>query len=294
MIRFNLAALYGKCRLSGRRVKQLKPALAVAALLAMVPAEAAETAKLTAYEIMVKVDAVDDGKSSVANSSMILIDRRNRQRVRQLKQFTKEYEENTKYMALFLTPADLKNTVYINHDWDTTNKDDDSWLYLPALQKAKRIASVDRSGSFLGSDFTYADISGFELEWYDYKIVKDSEMVNDHDCWVIEYTAKPEFADKVLSSTKDLKTRTWVRKDNFIQLKSKIWKSRGDRIKYYSASDIELIDGIWTVKKMQMITVKKGKKEHSSILLIHDVNYNIEVADKLFMAENMQRAYVGI
>ena len=247
----------------------------------------------TAYEIMAKVDARDEGNSSSANSTMVLIDRRERQRVRHLKQFSKKYSDATKYMAYFLTPADLKDTVYINHDWNSSSQDDDSWLYLPALQKSKRIASADRSGSFLGSDFTYADISGFELDWYDYELINESEPVDGYDCWVVEYTAKPEFSDTVLKTTRDLKTRTWVRKDNFVQVKSQIWKADGGRIKYYSASDIEQIDGIWTVKKMQMVTVKAGKKQHSSILLIRDVSYNVEVADDLFQSENMQRVFAG-
>ncbi len=249
--------------------------------------------ELSAYQIMVKVDALDEGKSSVANSTMVLIDRRNKQRVRHFKQYSKQYTDSTKYMAYFLTPADLKNTVYINHDWDDSVQDDDSWLYLPALQKSKRIASADRSGSFLGSDFSYSDISGFELTWYDYQIINESEIIDGHDCWVIEYHAKPEFKEKALSATRDLKTKTWVRKDNFVQVKSQIWKDRGGRIKYYSASDIEKIDGIWTVKKMQMVTTKKGKKQHASILLMRDVKYDVPVADRLFQPENMQRANTG-
>jgi len=244
---------------------------------------------LTALQIMVKVDARDEGNSSVADSTMVLIDKRDRQRVRKLKQYSKKYAQGRKYMANFLTPADLKDTVYINYDWQASEQDDDSWLYLPALQKTKRIAAEDRSGSFLGSDFSYADLSGFELDWYDYQLLSNSEIVNGHDCWLIEYSAKSEFKDKVSDSTKDLKTQTWVRKDNFVQIKSKIWKIRSGQIKYYSASDVEQVDGIWTVKKMQMITVKHGKKQHASILKIHNIAYNTSVSDELFKPENMQR-----
>ncbi|BAJ03957.1 conserved hypothetical protein [Shewanella violacea DSS12] len=258
-------------------------------MLSLSMSQASEQA-LTAMEIMVKVDARDEGDTSVADSAMVLIDKRGRKRTRQLKQYSKKYPVGTKYMAIFLTPADLKDTVYINYDWDTSERDDDSWLYLPALQKNKRIAADDRSGSFLGSDFSYADLSGFELAWYDYELLSESEVVNGHDCWLIEYRAKDKYRDKVTASTQDLKTQTWIRKDNFVQVKSKIWKVRAGRIKYYSASDIEKIDGVWTVKKMQMITVKNGKKEHASILKIHNVNYNSFLSDELFKSENMQRA----
>lgn len=250
--------------------------------------EAAE--KLSARAIMERVDARDEGSSSIATSTMVLIDRRDRQRSRQLKQYAKEYSDTKKYMAHFLSPADLKDTVYINYDWRQSGTEDDSWLYLPALNKVKRISSEDRSGAFLGSDFSYADISGFELEWYDYTIIKESELVDGQDCWVIEYQAKEQFKDKVLSTTGDLKTQSWVRKDIFFQVKSKIWKDRGGKIKYYLASNIENIDGIWTAKKMQMITTKNEKRDHSSIFLIQDITYGSEVRDDIFIPDNMQRA----
>lgn len=253
---------------------------------------ASEQGALTGYEIMAKVDARDEGTSSIATSTMVLIDKKERQRSRQLKQYAKEYEDTQKYMAHFLTPADLKDTVYINYDWRQSGTEDDSWLYLPALNKVKRISSEDRSGAFLGSDFSYADISGFELEWYDYTLLKDSDIVDGHDCWVIEYQAKEQFKDKVLSTTGDLKTQTWVRKDIFFQVKSKIWKARGDKIKYFIASNVEQIDGIWTAKKMQMITTKNDQREHSSVFVIQDIHYGGEVRDDIFVPDNMQRSLV--
>lgn len=252
------------------------------------PVSAADT--LTAQAIMERVDARDEGTSSIATSTMVLIDRKERQRSRQLKQYAKEYSDTQKYMAHFLSPADLKDTVYINYDWQQSGTEDDSWLYLPALNKVKRISSEDRSGAFLGSDFSYADISGFELDWYDYTLLKESEFVDGKDCWVIEYQAKEQFKNKVLSTTGDLKTQTWVRKDIFFQVKSKIWKERGGKIKYYLASNIEEIDGIWTAKKMQMITTKNEQREHSSIFLIQNIAYGGEVRDDIFIPDNMQRA----
>lgn len=253
-----------------------------------VPVAAAEA--LTAQAIMERVDARDEGTSSIASSTMVLIDRKGRQRSRQLKQYAKEYDDTRKYMAHFLSPADLKDTVYINYDWRQSGTEDDSWLYLPALNKVRRISSEDRSGAFLGSDFSYADISGFELGWYDYTLLKESEFVDGEDCWVIEYQAKEQFKNKVLSTTGDLKTQTWVRKDIFFQVKSKIWKERGGKIKYYLANNIEKIDGIWTAKKMQMITTKNEQREHSSIFLIQDIAYGGEVRDDIFIPDNMQRA----
>src|SRR5690606_6358888 len=104
----------------------------------------------------------------------------------------------------------------------------------------------DKSGSFMGSDFTYSDINGVNISWYDYTIINQSESVDGADTWVIESTPKAEFAERVASETGYEKAHLWIRKDNFVQVQGKIWVTRGGRIKYFSAQNLELINDIWT------------------------------------------------
>ena len=158
-------------------------------------------AELSPVEIMQRVDERSDGNSAVAEYTMVMIDRRERQRLRDLKIFSKDFGADTKVLSLFESPADIRGTAYLNMDWNDPTRDDDSWLYLPALQRVKRIASSDTSDSFLGSDFTYADINGFELDWYDYRFVNESEIVDGEETWVIEAVAKPEFKERAESAT---------------------------------------------------------------------------------------------
>jgi glycosyltransferase involved in cell wall biosynthesis len=177
----------------------------------------------------------------------------------------------------------------LNFDWDDADRDDDSWLYLPSLQWVKRLATGDRSDSFLGSDFTYADINGFEIDWYDYRFITDSEIVDGQDCWVIEVTPKPEFRQRAEDETGYSKMQTWIRKDNFVQAQGQVWELRANRIKFFTFSEIEQVDGVWTVKRRQVVTTRNGRREHSSVLQLNDVQYNIEVDDELFTTEYMQR-----
>ncbi len=111
-------------------------------------------AELTALEVMQAVDDRDDGESFVADYTMVLMDRRERQRTRNLRIYSKNYGADTRSLSRFESPADIRGTSYLNNDWDDPARDDDSWLYLTALQRVKRIASSDTSDSFLGSDFT--------------------------------------------------------------------------------------------------------------------------------------------
>ncbi len=244
---------------------------------------------MTAYEVMKKVDDRYDGDTATGSSKMILIDGRERQRVRDFSLYRKDQGNDSKAVSYFSSPADIAGTAYLNFDWDDDNRDDDSWLYLPALQKVKRIAAGDESDSFLGSDFSYADINGREFSWYDYTFLSESEVVDGQDCWLIEVIPKAEYKEKAEDSTGYLKSHTWIRKDNFVQVRAKIWLKRGGKIKYFSASDIQLVDNVWTPMKLQMITTKNDKREHASIIQVDSIKYNQPLDDTLFTTESIQR-----
>lgn len=243
----------------------------------------------TAYDVMKQVDERYNGDSSVGEYTMVLIDRRERQRVRNLKIYSKDFGEDNKALSLFESPADIRGTAYLNFDWQNEDRDDDSWLFLPALQRVKRIASSDTSDSFLGSDFTYADINGYELDWYDYSFISESDSVDGNEVWVIQAVPKPEFKDKAEDATGYSKMQSWIRKDNFVQLRGQVWELRGNKIKYFNSSDIELIDGIWTTKRLQVVTTRNGRQEHASVLQINSIQYNVAVDDAAFTTEYMQR-----
>ena len=203
--------------------------------------------------------------------------------------YSKDYGEDSRTLSSFESPADIAGTAYLNHDWADPERDDDSWLYLPAMQRVRRIASSDTSDSFLGSDFTYADINGLELDWYDYSFVNESETVDGFDCWVIEAVPKPELKDKAEEATGYSKLQVWIRKDNFVQVQAQAWELRGNRIKYFSASDIRQVQGIWTTHRQQAITTRNGRQEHASVLQLTAIRYDDSLSDEYFETEYLQR-----
>ena len=117
-----------------------------------------------AREIMEKVDARDDGDNMTSDTEMVLIDKDNRERVRKIRSFQKDKGDDQWRLMFFLEPADVKDTVLLSYDFYDPDKDDDQWLYLPALRKTKRIASSDKSSAFMGSDFSYADMTRWALD----------------------------------------------------------------------------------------------------------------------------------
>ena len=247
----------------------------------------AQAETLSARDIMERVDDRYTGDSSVADAQLILIDRNNRERVRDLRLYTLEEEGVTKGVTFFMAPTDVAGTAYLSYDYDA--QDDEAWLYLPALKQVRRVAAGDRSGSFMGSDFSYSDLNGTTIDWYDYELLSDQEMVDGAATWLIESKPKPEFRDRVSDETGYERSHLWIRQDNFVQVQAQIWVERGGRIKYFSARELEEIDGIWTAKRIQMITTRNGQREHASVFQTHNIRYNEHNDASLFTTQAMQQ-----
>lgn len=244
---------------------------------------------LTAREIMERVDARDTGTSSEADAQLILIDKKDRERVRDLRMLSLEDDDTTQSITFFRSPTDVAGTAYLSYDHDDADRDDDAWLYLPALKQVRRIAAGDRSGSFMGSDFSYSDLNGPNIDWYDYTLISADEEVNGHPTWRIESVPKPEYTERVLDETGYERSELWIRKDNYVQVQAKIWVKDGGRVKYFSARDLEQVDGIWTAKRIQMITTRNGEREHASVFQILRIDYNQHTDASLFTTQAMQQ-----
>ena len=145
----------------------------------------AETIEEKGLVIAREADKRDQGfKDSAVNMQMILMNKHGEKSIRDLRLRTLEVEgDGDKSLTIFDSPMDVKGTAFLNF----THKigDDDQWLYLPALKRVKRISSNNKSGSFVGSEFSYEDISSQEIEKYTYKWIRDGNK-NSHDCFVIE------------------------------------------------------------------------------------------------------------
>jgi len=246
---------------------------------------AAEADDPGARSIMEKVNARDDGDNQTSDMEMILIDKNKKQRIRKIARFSKDKGQDTLQLMFFLKPADVKNTSFLTYDYDDPDKDDDQWLYLPALRKTKRIASSDKSGSFMGSDFNYSDMTDRNLEDYDFTLKKEME-VNGVKTWLIESIPRTK---KVIKETGYKKSLLFVRQDNYFVIRGVNWVKDGGYLKYMDVKKLDLIDGIWIATEMH-ITKKKGKKfTHKTILKIDKVKFNQKLDDDLFTIRRMEK-----
>lgn len=240
------------------------------AALVLVWAGASSAENLTAREIMQRVNDRDDGDNGISDMEMILIDKRGQQRVRKMRTFSKDRGKDELSLMFFLSPADVRDTGFLTYDYDESDKDDDQWLFLPALKKTKRIAAGDKSGSFMGSDFSYSDMSKRDLDKYDYTLMKETE-VNGQKVWQIE--SVPKTAEEI-KETGYTKRVSFVRQDNYVVIRSVGWLKKGGRLRYMEIHDLEQIDGIWVATKISM-TTKKGKATlHKTLLKSSNIKFN--------------------
>jgi len=238
-----------------------------------------------ARAIMEKVDARDDGDDQTADMEMILIDKRGSQRVRKIATFSKDKGADELRLMFFQHPADVKDTAFLTYDYEDPAKDDDQWLYLPALRKTKRIASSDKSGSFMGSDLNYSDMTDRNLEDYDFTLKKEMD-VKGVKTWLVESIPRSK---KVIKETGYEKSLIIVRQDNYVVIRAVNWVKDGGYLKYVDVRRLELIDGIWVATETH-VTMKRDKQTvHKTILKLNNVKFNQQLDYEMFTTRRMEK-----
>ncbi len=202
---------------------------------------------ITADEVMKKSQAafLYQGKDFKARVMMKLISKGGAERVRELTMLRKNYGEpggDQKFFMYFFQPADVKDMTFMVYKYP--ERDDDRWLFVPAINMVRRIAAQDKRSSFVGSDFTYEDISGRDIEDDTHTIVKE-EKLGGKDCYVVKSTPKAGDVDYSYKLS-------WVDKANYLPLKEEYSDRKGELYKVFSADEVKNIKGFPTVTKRTM------------------------------------------
>jgi hypothetical protein len=246
---------------------------------------------MEARAIMKQVDARDDGDKSIMDMEMVLIDKQGKKRTRMIRSLGMDQGEDRYNLMFFLSPPDVKDTGFLTYDYEEAGKDDDQWLYLPALRKTKRIASRDKSGSFMGSDFTYADLTKRRLEEYNYSFNKKQKEITVYNkkAWVIDSIPRNR---KVVEETGYTRSILFVRQDNYMVVRAIHFVKEGGYIKYFDVKRMEPVDNIWTNLKIHLTKKKAGQTVHKTILTLNNVRYNQQSVDeKMFTVRRLEKGF---
>jgi outer membrane lipoprotein-sorting protein len=231
----------------------------------------------SAYDIMKMADDRYAGDTAKYTLTMTLVSKRGSPRVRELGYYFKDYGDTAKTAMVFRAPRDVEGTCYLAWSYDS-DKDDDTWIYLPGMKRTRRISGSGRNDDFMGSDFSYEDMGERALSKDDFSL-KGEETVDGAACWVIEAKAKD-------SRDPNAVRRIRIRKDNYVVAGIEYYDRQGRLFKRLQVFGIKQVDGIWTASKMEMTNVLN---EHSTVIEMKDMVFNAPVDDSLFTVAAMEQ-----
>ncbi len=240
-------------------------------------------AEMSAEEIISKSQSAFYYQANDMNAhvSMRLINKEGKERHRKLIMLRKNFENNQqKYFIYFKEPQDVRSMTFMVHK--LPDQDDLRWLFIPAIKMVKRIAASDANSSFVGSDFSYEDVSGRDISLDTHKLIK-KETLDGLECHVIESIPKKEdkFSRRI----------SWVDVNNFLPRKEEYYNSSRELEKVFTASLIQDVDGFPTVMKR----IKKNvKTEHRTEVIFENVKYNAGIENELFEERFMRNPPAGV
>ena len=237
-------------------------------------------AETTGYEIMLMVDDRDDGSDRQSDMDMTLTNHRGVSRSREIRSYGKDYGEDSKQVMVFLAPADVAGTCYLSWEYDESTRDDDRWLYMPALRSSRRISGSSSNDYFMGSDFTYDDMGDRSIGEDVHTLLRE-ETLDGLSCWVVE--SVPVDSDDMY-----VRKIVWVRQDCNVVIKVEYYDDMG-LMKVFTVSDIRQVGGIWTTHRMHMDNLRD---EHQTTLELSNVSYDTGIDDSIFTVAAIERGRV--
>lgn len=240
-----------------------------------------------------QIEDRDTGRDGRFQLKMRLFDRQQRVRERELSIWSLRERaagrrgappdsSGDRLLIRFTYPNDIKGTAFLV--WEHPEQEDERFLFLPALGRVRRIAGAEAQDNFVGSDFTYEDISGREFDDYTYA------MVEQNGVWSAPDGPKLP-AYRIESRARDAQARypriiSTVRKDNFVVVHADIHNRRNELHKKYEVRSLEKIQGIWTLSNVVMTNL--ADRTHTE-LAITSAEYNVGLTDANFTRRELER-----
>lgn len=239
-----------------------------------------KTPEQRGLEIATEADRRDQGfKDSTAAMRMILRNKQGQESIRRLTVKTLEgIADGDKSLIIFHHPKDVEGTALLTY----THKKaaDDQWLYLPALKRVKRIASNNKSGPFMGSEFAYEDFNSQEVEKYTYKYLRDTDC-GKQQCFVIERYP----LDKHSGYNKQI---VWIDQNQYRVLKIEFYDKKNTLLKTLKMKRYkQYLNKYWRSHKMNMMNHQTQK---STELQWKDFNFKSGLSENEFTQSSLRRA----
>ncbi|MBI3681084.1 MAG: outer membrane lipoprotein-sorting protein [Acidobacteria bacterium] len=240
--------------------------------------------KLTAAEIIDRAQAAyySPGSDMKARVVMELINADGKKRTRVLTMLRKSIPggREQRYFLYFHEPGDVRRTAFLV--WKYPEKDDDRWIFIPAVNMTRRIAARDSRSSFVGSDFSYEDVSGRDVGADSHALLRE-ERLGDSSCYVVQSTPKAaaDFSRKL----------SWIDKTSWLPLKEEYYDAQNQLARLFTAGKVETIDaGGKTYPTVVKRTMKNVQSGHRTEVVFESITYDVGIAADVFTERSLQQA----
>ncbi len=257
-----------------RRLRNKYILLSLMASLELIPTGVLRGQALPAGEVVARAHQVlfYPGNDMLARVRMRLVTKEGSERLREMTMLRKNLPEGgqQRYFIYFHSPADVRGMTFLV--WKHPPRDAERWLFLPALNMVRRIAANDRRSSFVGSDFSYEDISGREVGEDTHTLARE-DALNNRPVFVIHSAPKDE-------RSVDFSYRlSWIDKENFVLWREEYYDKRNELYKVFSADEVKQVEGQWTTLRRTMRNAQNGHRTEVTFLEVH---YNVGLDESLF------------
>jgi outer membrane lipoprotein-sorting protein len=187
--------------------------------------------------------------------------------------------KNQKYFMYFHEPGDVRGTAFLV--WKYPDRDSDRWIFIPAVNMVRRIAAKDSRSSFVGSDFSYEDVSGRNVGADTHTLVRE-EKLGESDCYVVQSVPKTgaDYTRKL----------SWIDKKTSLPLKEEYYDAQNELARVFTADNVQMVGtagkkGYPTVTKRTMKNVKSG---HRTEVSFSDVIYDVGIEERAFTQQSLE------
>lgn len=254
-----------------------------AAILIVSGASVSAAEPLSADDVIRQARDRNDGKSFMSQVSLILHDKNGNTRVREFTYLQKDYGDSDKFTMFFSAPNDVRDVAFhIENPHEVLGREDSQWMYLPVSRQTRRISTSDKRGSFMGSEYSYADLDKIRANDYRQTLVGE-EQVLGRDCHVIE---REPVSPEVLTKTGYNKLKVWIDKQNHLVMRQDFFDVKGVLIKQMRTREVASVDQIDSIMLSETEHFIDGTR---SEMRFNQLQYNVDLDDRLFSQTSIRR-----
>lgn len=263
------------------------PRLFMSLLLLTVAFSAPVSAEKAAEQGQALAQAVYDapqGKDFAASATMVLTEKGRQPRVRKMLVLRTDPRPAERWsLTRFSEPADVRGVAILTKDHPGDQSD--QWLYLPALNRVRRISSGRKGGRFVGSDIFFEDLRDREVDM-DRHVYQGEGKLGKLTCKILVST--PVDPDNSVYSRRV----SWIHPDTLIALRVDLYQAQSkDPVKRLSVKRIKRIQGYWTVTDSVMADLESG---HQTRIRYSAVKYNQNIPESMFSSRSMADERAGL